>query len=399
MLDQDEINLVLDKPWAADGKHFSERIWGDRRAELVQELNKSLRKMLVTGENPVKLAPEIKKKFNVSERQAERLLRTEDAYFAEEATYNSYKECGTEEYEIIATLDYKTSEICRDMDGKHFPVENKKTGVNYPPFHPNCRTTTAPYIDDPELTEGDTRIARDSKGKNYYVPANMTYKEWYESLDSEERAAFVKLKKQDRKKKVDKSAESGIIKNIDVDDLDLAIYGKDVDEEAVKIIKKHFVDNSLADGYYINNISMKSIQIEEENEKEKGRPLIQTIAKKRGNMYETDIVLNEDIFKGCSIEVLNKKLKNYKNNIAQTFEEAVIHEVGHAKTIFSNRFRDIETMYKKLEKMGVDGISVIALNDGAEAVAEIEILLHRGSVIPKQAKDLYDNVMSGNFEI
>ena len=181
MLDQDEINLVLDKPWAADGKHFSERIWGDRRAELVQEINKSLRKMLVTGENPVKLAPEIKKKFNVSERQAERLLRTEDAYFAEEATYNSYKECGTEEYEIIATLDYKTSEICQEMDGKHFPVEEKKTGVNYPPFHPNCRTTTAPYIDDPELTEGDTRIARNSEGKNYYVPANMTYKEWYES--------------------------------------------------------------------------------------------------------------------------------------------------------------------------------------------------------------------------
>ena len=204
MLDQDEINLVLDKPWAADGKHFSERIWGDRRAELVQEINKSLRKMLVTGENPVKLAPEIKKKFNVSERQAERLLRTEDAYFAEEATYNSYKECGTEEYEIIATLDYKTSEICQEMDGKHFPVEEKKTGVNYPPFHPNCRTTTAPYIDDPELTEGDTRIARNSEGKNYYVPANMTYKEWYESLGSEERAAFVRQSKMDKNRKTDK---------------------------------------------------------------------------------------------------------------------------------------------------------------------------------------------------
>ena len=62
MLDQDEINLMLDKPWAADGKHFSERIWGDRRAELVQELNTALRKMLVTGLNPIIIAPTIKKK-------------------------------------------------------------------------------------------------------------------------------------------------------------------------------------------------------------------------------------------------------------------------------------------------------------------------------------------------
>ena len=212
-------------------------------------------------------------------------------------------------------------------------------------------------------------------------------------LTAEEYAAAVK-KQGD--KTVDKSAESGIIKNIDVDDLELAVYGKDVDEKAVKIIKKYFVDNSLADGYYINNISMKSIQ--NDNEKEKGRPLIQTIANKRGNMYETDIVLNEDIFKGRSIDSLNEMLKNYKNNIAQTFEEAVIHEVGHAKTIFSNRFRDIEAMYDKLEKMGVEGISAIALNDGAEAVAEIEILIHRGSVIPKQAKELYDKVMSGKLE-
>ncbi len=93
---------------------------------------------------------------------------------------------------------------------------------------------------------------------------------------------------------------------------------------------------------------------------------------------------------------LDKSLKNNAKNLARNFEEAVIHEVGHAKTVYANRFNNIPKLYKKLEKMGVGDISDIAAGDGAEAVAEIEVMLHRGEKISDEARKLYDDVMKGD---
>lgn len=47
--------------------------------------------------------------------------------------------------------------------------------------------------------------------------------------------------------------------------------------------------------------------------------------------------------------------------------------------------------------MGVDGISDIAATDGAEAVAEIEVLLHRGEKLSDEAQKLYESVMKGDI--
>ena len=61
-------------------------------------------------------------------------------------------------------------------------------GVTAPPFHVNCRSTTAPYFDD-EFSLGE-RAARGEDGKTYYVPSDMTYKEWkgkQEELSERER--------------------------------------------------------------------------------------------------------------------------------------------------------------------------------------------------------------------
>ena len=55
-------------------------------------------------------------------------------------------------------------------------------GVTVPPFHPNCRGTTCPWFDDME--DVGRRIARDNEGEVYYVPPDMTYKEWQEAHQS-----------------------------------------------------------------------------------------------------------------------------------------------------------------------------------------------------------------------
>jgi len=90
-----------------------------------------------------------------------------------------YKQNKTQQYQFIATLDLRTSDICRGLDNKIFDVKDAKAGVNYPPMHPHCRSTTAPYVPDDILDEADTRTARGADGKTYKVPADMSYQDWY----------------------------------------------------------------------------------------------------------------------------------------------------------------------------------------------------------------------------
>src|SRR5690606_20868692 len=80
--------------------------------------------------------------------------------------------------DFLATLDSRTSEICRSMDGRVFALSEREVGVNYPPLHARCRSTVVPYFDD-EIDPGE-RIARDEDGQTYYVPGDISYQQWYE---------------------------------------------------------------------------------------------------------------------------------------------------------------------------------------------------------------------------
>lgn len=170
------IEKVVSKPWLADGKNFSDRIWGNK-TQLINQLHTSLSQMCITGAGPDKAISQIASKMNVSKANAGRLVMTESAYFSSTAQKECFKELDVERYEIVATLDGHTSDICQEMDGKVFKMSEYEEGVTAPPFHVNCRSCTAPYFDD-EFTKGEQRAARDEEGDTYYVPADMTYKEW-----------------------------------------------------------------------------------------------------------------------------------------------------------------------------------------------------------------------------
>lgn len=176
-LDDKQISKVINKPWAVDGKNFSERIWGNRQ-KLVNELNNTLTQNIILGKDPQKAIDEIARKMNTSKTNAGRLVMTEEAFFSSAAQKDCFTELDVEQFEIVATLDSHTSDICRGMDGKHFKMSEWKVGETAPPFHVHCRSTTVPYFDD-EFDEVGERAARDEKtGKTYFVPGNMTYKEW-----------------------------------------------------------------------------------------------------------------------------------------------------------------------------------------------------------------------------
>lgn len=194
-LDDKQISKIINKPWAVDGKNFSERVWSNRK-KLVAEMNQTLTRNIILGQDPQKAIDEIARKMNVSKNAAGRLVMTEEAFFSSAAQKDCFAELDVKQYEIVATLDSRTSEICQDMDGKHFKMSDWSIGVNAPPFHVNCRTTTAPYFDDDFDVHGE-RAAKDENGKTYYVPADMTYKEWQKSFVQGDKSGLKETKADD----------------------------------------------------------------------------------------------------------------------------------------------------------------------------------------------------------
>lgn len=175
-LDQRQIEKVIKKPWAVDGKNFSERIWGNKQ-KLISELHKELTQNIMLGADPQKAIDNIAKKMNVSKQNAGKLVMTEEAYFSSAAQKDCFNDLDVERYEIVATLDSHTSDICQNMDGRVFPMKDYEPGVTAPPFHVWCRSTTVPHFDE-DFGQPGERAARGKDGKTYYVPADMTYKEW-----------------------------------------------------------------------------------------------------------------------------------------------------------------------------------------------------------------------------
>lgn len=192
-LDDRLIQKAISEPWHEG--NYSSRIWNNRN-KLIMELQTNLTQAFIRGDSVDKTAKAIAERMNAAKNRARTLVNTESAYISSKATFDSYIESGVvKQYEILATLDLRTSEICRSLDGKVFKLSEKQIGVTAPPFHPNCRTTTVAYFEDDIDKE---RVARNAHGKVYYVDGNMKYSEWHEKyIDNNEIAV---TKEEDNKK-------------------------------------------------------------------------------------------------------------------------------------------------------------------------------------------------------
>ena len=179
-LDPKKVDKLLKRKW--EGSSFSDRIWSNTQY-LAETVKDELMLNFLTGRTEDEASKAIMERYSVGYNQARRLVRTESAYVANQMDADAYEEAGIMHYMIVATLDLKTSDICRELDGKIFLLKDKQVGENYPPFHPWCRTTTV-ESENPEELKSMKRRARDPEtGKNYYVPAGTTYQEWYKGLE------------------------------------------------------------------------------------------------------------------------------------------------------------------------------------------------------------------------
>lgn len=186
-MDDRTVNLILDTKFA--GANYSSRVWKntDDLADNIQEI---IARAVATGQSQEKTIREVMDKFGTTAKNpkqayyyASRLVRTETNYFENRAEIEAYKSMGIKKYQFVAVLDERTSDICREHDGRIYEVDDVKYGENAPPLHPNCRSTVAPYIG--RDYEPKVRIARDPQtNKNMYVQ-NMSYPMWYKQYVEE----------------------------------------------------------------------------------------------------------------------------------------------------------------------------------------------------------------------
>lgn len=178
-LNPKRLETLLSRPWTADKKTFRDRCW-EGKASLVSGVQTQLTQGLLRGDSHQKITAAISKQFGVSKYKAGRLVHTETTYFNAISALETYRELDVEKVEIIETLDSHTCEICQPLDGMVIPIAQYEPGVTVPPFHPNCRGTTAPAIEDEDAV--GERAARDQDGKVYYVPADMKYPDWFKTF-------------------------------------------------------------------------------------------------------------------------------------------------------------------------------------------------------------------------
>ena len=171
-----------------DGASFSDRIWLEKD-KLVLNLNNVLAQSIARGSGLNGIISSIMKLTNATYYNASRLARSELNRVCGLANYDAYQETEmVEEYEFVAVLDNRTSEICADMDGKRFPKKEYVPGVNAPPMHPNCRSTTVAVIG----SNIGTRIAKDREGKYIKISASTKYYDWAKEYCPENYAKYVK---------------------------------------------------------------------------------------------------------------------------------------------------------------------------------------------------------------
>lgn len=202
-LDNRQVQAALAADW--NGKNWSSRIW-DNNQMFADAVEDTVTVGILSGQRYDEMRDNLLHVIGLDDTEgaryrSARLVQTECAYIANHGHRMGYEAAGVERYIYLATLDLRTSEICRSLDGKRFPVNEAQPGTNFPPMHPWCRSTTMPDMSAEQLRKVK-RAARDPKtGKSITVPGDMTYREWYRK--------YV----EGSEKRLVKDAEDGIMKS------------------------------------------------------------------------------------------------------------------------------------------------------------------------------------------
>ena len=206
-LPESEIKHLQSFSWIGDGSTYSIDIWKNT-GKLASSIKDELLISLMTGRGTRETTQAIAERFNVGQNDARRLVRTESAFFHNQMELLSYEDAEITKYKFVAVLDKRTSRICQKHDNVVYRVDEAVPGVNYPPMHPWCRSTTIAYDEDADYSKLERRARNPVTGKTELVPADMSYKEWYSKyVDGEEDVKESKPKVDDKVFVADKPNE------------------------------------------------------------------------------------------------------------------------------------------------------------------------------------------------
>lgn len=155
----DLMDEVLEFPWS--GSNYSEKIWGE-----CENFEKVLKDKMVLGFVEGKpydqIVKEMEKELGVERWKIERLVRTEGAFISNQAQLSAYYKSGIEKYQYLARVDQRTSEICKELNGKVFEVQKAQAGENFPPMHPYCRSVTKAYFGSKSNETEEERLGKEN---------------------------------------------------------------------------------------------------------------------------------------------------------------------------------------------------------------------------------------------
>ena len=352
--------LALSK-WS--GKNYSTRIW-DNTDGLAETLKNELIQGFIAGKTQREMAKVIMKCFSAGAFDAKRLVRTEGCYIANEMQMQAYEECGIEKYMYLATLDLRTSEICASLDGKIFDVKDGVPGVNMPPMHPFCRSTTIEALDEETLKRMQRRARNPVTGKNELLPAKTTYKEWYE-------------------KYVENKANSDIIKPIEIPDGLRQARGMNVNIESA-------IRNGVNQIMSEYNVDLADILVEAMEERYDSIPYLTRYIDENGK-HRALLVVNSNFDFTDFEEIVSE---GYKQNYfaGRTIEDHIAHEFAHIMTgqecEFASEFNKLlDSVTSNCFVTGVSGYSD-EMQDGFETIAEAFVRMRNGEKVPEKARDL-----------
>lgn len=381
---------------------FSDRIWMYQDM-LKNELNSLLQTGLIHGQHPLKLAAHLRKRFGVSQSNAERLLITEMARVQTEAQKQSFERNGFEEYTFLALGT--ACPICRALDGKHFKVSKMMSGTNAPPMHPNCRCSVAAYEDSEDYEEWLDFLSKGGTTEEWNKlkrKSSLKEDDDYQKRIKQRRAAY-------RNRTQSRSVSSNIS--------DFSSMGR---EELLDYAKKN-LKTDIGDLKGVNiEFARDAIRVLSEFERKMGGNTIKGLKVRFGGLSKSAYAKYDDatktilLKKSGSKEAFEKaqkeenaryraKWKRDKDyHATDTYTGTIWHELGHAIDIESN-----QSLSKRLSSTPeLDELSVkisnyagttqgVRVSKRSEAWAENFAAYMDGGTnkvkVPKEISDMIEN--------
>ena len=320
---------ILDSHW--HGSNYSKRLWGDTEA-LAARLEELFTVESMTGMSEFEMAKAIASEFDRSIGVARRLIRTEANYMANQAKLKAWQDSGVKYYMLVAVLDLRTSEICRDKDHKVYLVSqavvNGADGT-YPPFHPWCRTIAVMYH------KGALKVTRNSldpiSGKIIPIKGDTTYNDWMNGLKEMYSDDEIHLQKLKIKNAVNDNSNYRQLKNV----LGKENAPKSLDEyqnikyndgsEWAKLKDNYFVKTRLQDGRWGTKINPQ-----------KQDPHMESTVGKGKSYFDDDVdvqkLIDEHAGTGRILRDRNGKRKNTEIVFAEEYEGIAVNETESEPT-------------------------------------------------------------------